>query len=264
MKITKEQLFGFTFSSILCLIIVFILSIIFLQAEIKMQEGGVLVSFGNVNWANGTFTPRMTGPAPDGVPNKTTPAVKPSNSAKFPIITQKDEPTVAVNTSEKKSEQERIADEQKKAEERKRAEEQSQREAINKQMAGSFGTGKDPAGSRGTAGTGSGTQGSPQGRAPVGSYSGFGGSFDLAGRNLGDGELQRPAYVVQEEGTIVVEITVDPKGNVINAEIRLRGTNIDNASMRKSAIEAAQKTKFNAINGTQNQIGTITYRYTLK
>jgi len=61
----------------------------------------------------------------------------------------------------------------------------------------------------------------------------------------------------------VVEITVDPQGNVIKAEIHLRGTNIDNASMRKSAIEAARKTKFNAISGKQNQIGTITYNFRL-
>jgi len=264
MKITREQWVGYTFSGILCLMIVYILSVIFLEVEVKMYEEGVLVSFGNVNWASGTFTPRTTSPTPEMVPNPRVPAVKPNHSSKSSIITQKDEPTPAVNTSEKKSEQERIADEQKKADERKRAEEQRQQDAINRQMAGSFGNGNDPGGSRGTAGTGSGTQGSPQGRAPVGSYSGFGGSFDLAGRSLGEGGLQRPAYVVQEEGTIVVEITVAPKGDVINAEIRLRGTNMDNASMRKSAIEAAKKTKFNAINSTQNQIGTITYRYALK
>ncbi|MCL1938947.1 MAG: TonB family protein [Candidatus Azobacteroides sp.] len=264
MKITKEQLFGFAFSSILCLIIAFILSVIFLQTKMRTEEEGVLVSVGNVNWANGTFTPQAKESTPEVVPEKTTPEVKPNKPAAPPVITQKDEPSVAVKTSEKKSDKERIAEEQKKASERKRVEEQRQREAINRQMEGAFGTKDGQGSSRGTAASGSGTQGSPQGRAPVGSYVGFGDSFDLAGRSLGEGGLQRPAYIVQEEGTIVTEITVDPQGNVIKAEIRLTGTNTDNASMRKSVIEAAKKTKFNAINGTQNQIGTITYRFSLK
>jgi hypothetical protein len=34
--------------------------------------------------------------------------------------------------------------------------------------------------------------------------------------------------------------------------------------MRQAAAEAARQTVFNPIQGTQNQIGTITYRYTLK
>jgi TonB family protein len=68
---------------------------------------------------------------------------------------------------------------------------------------------------------------------------------------------------VQEEGRIVINITVDPKGNVISAEIG-RGTNIDNGSLRQSALDAARRAKFNSIQGANNQSGTITYNYTLK
>ena len=78
----------------------------------------------------------------------------------------------------------------------------------------------------------------------VGGY----GSFNLNGRSIGAGGLPRPAYTIQEEGKIVINITVDPKGNVIFAEIG-RGTNIDNASMRKSALDAAKRAKFNSISG---------------
>jgi TonB family protein len=66
-----------------------------------------------------------------------------------------------------------------------------------------------------------------------------------------------------EYGTIVIDITVDPKGNVIFAGIG-KGTNIGNTSMRQSAIDAAKRTKFNNISGNNNQSGTITYKYTLK
>ena len=61
----------------------------------------------------------------------------------------------------------------------------------------------------------------------------------------------------------MINITVDPKGNVIFAEVG-RGTNIDNASMRRSALEAAKRAKFNSINEANNQSGTITYVYRLK
>lgn len=110
-----------------------------------------------------------------------------------------------------------------------------------------------------------GNQGSPFGNSDHGANEGVGGygSFNLNGRSIGSGGLPRPAYTVQEEGRIVVNITVDPKGNVIFAEVG-RGTNIDNASMRKSALEAARKAKFNSISGANNQSGTITYVYKFK
>ena len=85
----------------------------------------------------------------------------------------------------------------------------------------------------------------------------------MNGRSIGAGGLPRPAYTIQEEGRIVINITVDPKGNVIFAEVG-RGTNIDNASMRKSALDAARKAKFNSISGANNQSGTITYVYKFK
>jgi TonB family protein len=107
-------------------------------------------------------------------------------------------------------------------------------------------------------------QGNPFGNSDSGTNEGIGGTgtFSLSGRTLRDGGLHRPAYSALEEGRIVLNITVDPLGNVIFAEIG-KGTNIDNASMRKSAIDAAKKSKFNKIKGTDNQNGTITYIYRL-
>ena len=87
------------------------------------------------------------------------------------------------------------------------------------------------------------------------------GTYNLNGRSLEAGP--RPAYAGQSEGRIVINITVDPNGNVIMAEIG-RETTIDDASMRKSALEAARKAKFNRISGNNNQSGTITYWYTFK
>jgi len=89
-------------------------------------------------------------------------------------------------------------------------------------------------------------------------------SFNISGRSLvGGGGLPRPDYTSAEQGRIVINITVDPNGNVIAAEIG-RGTNIDNASMRSSALNAARRAKFNNIQGNGNQSGTITYNWVLR
>ena len=163
------------------------------------------------------------------------------------------------------AEQEHIRKE-KEAEAKRLAEEQRKKEqAISNKVAGAFGIGNAAGNSQGDAATGTGNQGSPFGNSDHGANEGVGGygSFNLNGRSIGAGGLPRPAYTVQEEGRIVVNITVDPKGNVIFAEVG-RGTNIDNASMRKSALEAARKAKFNPISGANNQSGTITYVYKFK
>jgi TonB family protein len=110
-----------------------------------------------------------------------------------------------------------------------------------------------------------GNQGSPFGNSDLGPSQGVGGfgAFSLSGRTLREGRLNRPAYTAEIEGKIVIDITVDSNGNVILAKIG-KGTNISNASMRDSAIDAAKNTKFNKIQDTNNQDGTITYIYKLQ
>ena len=153
------------------------------------------------------------------------------------------------------------------AERKKQTDEQRRKEqAIRDRVAGAFGsTGGSENNNQGDAASGSGNQGSPFGNSDSGANEGVGGigSFNLNGRSIGAGGLPKPAYTIQEEGRIVINITVDPRGNVIMAEIG-KGTNIDHATMRKSALEAARKAKFNSIQGTNNQSGTITYRYSLR
>ena len=256
-----------------------------LRTEIPDEDGGILVNFGNVDAAAGTFEPKYTGVEP---PQETTtpPPPEPEPQVETPkqeMITQDLEESVSLEQEAKKkaeekrkqeeaekkrkeaAEQERIRKE-KEAEAKRLAEEQRKKEqAISNKVAGAFGIGNAAGNSQGDAATGTGNQGSPFGNSDHGANEGVGGygSFNLNGRSIGAGGLPRPAYTVQEEGRIVVNITVDPKGNVIFAEVG-RGTNIDNASMRKSALEAARKAKFNPISGANNQSGTITYVYKFK
>ena len=115
------------------------------------------------------------------------------------------------------------------------------------------------------ASTGSGIQGSPTGNSAEGQSTGVGGygTFDLNGRSLGSDGLPRPVYNVQEEGRVVVTITVNPAGQVIHTSINKR-TNTANAALRKAAEDAARKATFNAVGGVNNQTGTITYYFKLK
>lgn len=161
--------------------------------------------------------------------------------------------------AERKAEATRKAE----AERRRQAEEQRKKEqAIRDRVAGAFG--KNNQSNQGSAkSNNSGNQGSPFGNTNRGANKGVGSGFSLSGRSIGAGGLPHPAYTVQEEGVIVVNIVVDPAGNVIAADIG-KGTNIDNGSMRRSAIEAARRAKFNSIESSNNQSGTITYRYSLK
>ena len=131
-------------------------------------------------------------------------------------------------------------------------------------MAGAFGKGTQT-GSKGNASTGEGLQGSPTGNAAEGKTTGVGGygTFDLNGRSLGPGGLPMPVYNVQDEGRVVVTITVNPSGQVIHTSINKR-TNTANAALRKAAEDAARKARFNTVSGVNNQTGTITYYFKLK
>lgn len=276
MKFTKDDIYSLIGTIVFHLVIFLILWFTVLKTVVPEEEEGILVNFGNLNAAAGTFEPRYTGevtppPTPPSPP-VSTPEVQPEE-----VLTQDIEESVSLNAQQeeeskreeerrKREEEERERRQREEAERRRLAEEQRRREEeISNRVAGAFGLGSGEGTSQGDAAEGEGNQGSPFGNSDQGANEGVGGygSFNLNGRSIGAGGLPRPAYTIQEEGRIVINITVDPRGNVIYAEIG-RGTNIDNASMRRSALEAARKAKFNSITGTNNQSGTITYQYKLR
>ena len=252
MKLNKDDIYGIAGSVAFHLFILLILGFTVLKTVVPDEDGGILVNFGNVNAAAGTFEPKYTGQEP---PQETTPPPPPVpepkvETPKEDLVTQEIEESVAIEEAKKKKEKE---------------EQRKKEQAISNKVAGAFGIGSQEGNSQGDAGSGTGNQGSPFGNSDHGANEGVGGygSFNLNGRSIGAGGLPRPAYTIQEEGRIVINITVDPKGNVIFAEIG-KGTNIDNGSMRKSALDAAKRAKFNSISGANNQSGTITYLYKLK
>ncbi|WP_231496788.1 energy transducer TonB [Prevotella sp. 10(H)] len=252
-------------------------------AMLRSEElGGVPVMFGNVPNAGGDDEPfgrgngnqsatEATSPnvVEDPIPmvKNTTKEVKPTvTNTEKTAVTQDFEETVAIKEAKRKAEekkQQEAAEQRKKAEaERVAQQEAAKKGQINKDVAGLFGNGTG-SGSRGE-GEGQGTQGVPTGNASYGKTSGVGGwgSFDLGGRSLGSGGLVKPNYSVDDYGTVVVDILVNAKGDVVEATIG-KGTNTPNANLRNEAVRAAKRTKFNVVSSVINQKGTITYKFNL-
>lgn len=110
-------------------------------------------------------------------------------------------------------------------------------------------------------------KGSPQGTAPSGATVGSPGygDYDLGGRGL-VGSLPKPEYTgTNDEGTIVVEVLVDPRGRDVQANVTpsgSKGTAASNATLRSRAEAAARRAVFeHKASGNENQWGTITYYF---
>lgn len=181
---------------------------------------------------------------------------------KEPLIAQNSEESIPVDTvqARMKREQEELA---RAAElEKKRAEEVKDR--VDNLMAGAFGKGNSM-GSIGDAEDKKGVQGSTEGNVDTGAVEGTGyGTYSLGNRSLaGSGNLPRPVYNVQEEGRVVVTITVSPEGKVVKVAINSR-TGTTSKELRNAALNAAKQAVFNPINGINNQEGTITYYFKLR
>lgn len=135
----------------------------------------------------------------------------------------------------------------------------SEREVDNK-VAGLFDR-KKPTGSE--SGTGKSDAGSGVAdKGKVGSSAGW----SLEGRSIvgNGGRPVMPTRVPDIRGTVVVEITVNAAGQVIDAKVLLRGTNVVDSALRDAAVKAARKTRFNALGGVPDQKGTITYHFDVK
>lgn len=74
-----------------------------------------------------------------------------------------------------------------------------------------------------------------------------------------------PEYNCNEQGKIIVEITVDKDGNVIKAYAGTKGTNNFSKCLLQASKEAALKTKFEPLlNVNINQLGYLTYNFTIQ
>ncbi len=252
------------------------------------DAGGVPVMMGNVESARGFDDPSLVDvdvlDEDAAAPAETAPEL-PSEQD---LLTQTEEETVTLKpkTEEpkketvkpkevakpkepvkkpEKTEAEKAAEAKRLAEEKAERERKAAEEAARKKVSGAFGKGAQMEGNKGTSAGGTGTEGSKEGNSSTGAKTGTGGygTFDLGGRSLGTGSLPKPAYNVQEEGRVVVNITVNPAGQVISTGINPQ-TNTVSSALRKAAEDAAKKARFNTVDGVTNQTGTITYYFNLR
>ncbi len=90
---------------------------------------------------------------------------------------------------------------------------------------------------------------------------GLSGDFNLAGRSL-MGSLPVPQYNEQQEGRVVINITVDETGRVTSASLRATNSTTNNSTLIAAAREAALKARFSPSDSFV-QSGTITYIFKL-
>lgn len=267
----RGRLMGIMGALIVHVAIIALLILVSFTIPERTEESGVEVMMGNVQSAYGGFEPSSLVDV-NVLPEPELPTEAADVPTEQDLLTQDIEESVVVQpkTEKKeapkkpeKTEAEKAAEARKLAEQKAERERKAAAEAASRRVAGAFGKGAQM-GDKGT-GTGTGVEGSPTGNSTTGATTGVGGygTFDLGGRSIGPGGLPRPAYNVQEEGRVVVSITVNPEGAVIATSIN-RLTNTVSPALRKAAEDAAKKARFNSVDALNNQTGTITYYFNLK
>jgi TonB family protein len=113
-------------------------------------------------------------------------------------------------------------------------------------------------------GNGNGSGGGTGGGSGKGTGPGIGDgiSFDLKDRN--PVYLQKPEYNYQAEGVVVVKITVDKNGLVINAVPGVKGSTTIDDYLLQVARKAALESKFSRKPDATVQTGTIRYHFLLQ
>tara|TARA_R110000868_G_scaffold37619_3_gene132839 strand:+ start:540 stop:1265 length:726 start_codon:yes stop_codon:yes gene_type:complete len=83
-------------------------------------------------------------------------------------------------------------------------------------------------------------------------------SYSLVDRT--DEYLPIPIYLCEDGGKIVINITVDDQGNVIDTYVNSSSTS-SNDCLVESALEYAKQAKFNASPGKRSQLGSVTFNF---
>lgn len=301
-KEKKERAIGIIGTTIFHGVIILLLLILGLSSIPKEEEGILVnfgdspTGFGASEPVRNEPTGEKNTPPATSIPR---PASTPPPSNPTPtreqLNTQNYEESAAVKAAEKAKQeaekkrveedrkkqaeidlQKRIEEEKRKAveaekqrllaeEKRKQDEMERQAQAARSNVKGAFsktsGTGNSEGETTGTGNQGALT-GDPNATGRTGTGLGSSGiSYSLAGRSA-SGSFPKPVENCNEEGVVVVEITVDKTGKVTAAQSILRGSRNMTACLRKAAEQAAMRARFNNdVNAAAYQTGTITYSF---
>lgn len=214
-----------------------------------------------------------------------TPAPKPSPKPKVQspdLATQRHEESLRMQEAEKarkQKEQERQALAEKTRREqaeqaeraRRQAEEESKRaqeEAERKRQAARQRAGSSVANafaSSGRGGSATASQGTGNSNG-AGTGGGISTGYSLEGRSItsNGGKLDRPDVGKAVRGKIIVRITVNASGKVIEASIKPNGTNIADPAVRNATLAKARTTQFTPQEGASEQRGELYYTFDIE
>jgi colicin import membrane protein len=250
-------------------------------------EEGILVNFGSGETGSGLIEPST--PVTESRATPPPPVKAATEQSEEPLLTQDNEEAPEVKKVDPAAEKKRLekieADrkikEEREAEKKRIAEEELERkrvEAEQKRQEDIINRTKNALANSRNAGTNSTSEGITGGQGNQGSVNGSvdsktrgegsglgdnGISYDLQGR--GFQSLPPPKYDYQGEGKVVVEVSVNRDGMVIQAVPGTKGSTTLDEYLLKVAKEAALKARFKAKpDAPVIQKGTITYNFILK
>jgi colicin import membrane protein len=286
--LTKEKKQGMAVTVFIHLLLVLFLILASFKVRPTMPvevEEGLLVNFGFDETGQGLFEPA---PVAEALPSPPAAGETVEDDA---ILTQEFEEAPEVKKKEPSAEELKMLEEARTAEAKRRQEaeaekrridaenaekkrledEQRRREQINdrtRNALGNAGNVGNSGASEGVAG-GAGNQGVETGSIDSRNYGPGGGIGDGApSYRLGDRRVQSlpvPRYDNQTEGVVVVEISVDRKGNVTKAVAGVKGSTTLDEYLLREARDAAMKAKFDSNDSAPLlQKGTITYNFKLR
>lgn len=261
------------------------------------KEFGIAVNFGTSDFGSGNIQPTEALRPAASAPEESEPmeeeqeaevveqvketAAAPEEAAEE-VMTQENAEAIAIKEKEearKKAEAKAIAEAERKAEEERKRQaaekqrlekERQEREAKRKNLDALMGGFSDGDG-KADGGEGDdnrpGDKGKPTGDPNASGYYGLGGGGSGGNYRLGNRKAvstPKPDYDCNEEGRVVVAITVDQTGRVVAAQPGSKGTTTSASCLWDKAREAALKTRFNADSqAPAKQLGEIIYNFSL-
>ena len=252
-------------------------------------EYGIAVNFGTSNVGSGNIQPteplksassqeEVIEETQQEEVEETVAETEPISAPSEKVITQDSEESIKIKKQEeakrkaeeadrqKKLEAERIIKQRKAAEEKKKAEEAAKRKRLDDMMGGLNNSDGSATGGEGDDNQ-AGDKGNPNGDPNASGYYGNGGGGSGGNYRLGDRKAvskPKPTYDCDEQGRVVVSISVDKSGRVISAQAGIKGTTNSATCLLTRAKEAALKTRFNSDSkAPTKQVGSIIYNFSL-
>ena len=280
-------------TTIVMLLLLFLIFTFGLKYFDPPLEYGIAVNFGTSNVGSGNIQPteplksasseeeveeEVVEETQQEVVEETVAETEPTSAPTEKVITQDSEESIKIKKQEeakrkaeeadrqKKLEAERIIKQRKAAEEKKKAEEAAKRKRVDDMMGGLNNSDGNATGGEGDDNQ-AGDKGNPNGDPNASGYYGNGGGGSGGDYRLGNRKAvskPKPTYDCDEQGRVVVSISVDKSGRVISAQPGIKGTTNSAPCLLTRAKEAALKTRFNSDSkAPTKQVGSIIYNFTL-